>query len=489
MNAVMRASQLAALLLVSSVVINVLPASGQSLTPLNSPDGQDEDRFGSAVAVSGDVAIAGSPGSDFDPIATYEGAGAAYVFRYDGSTWQFEEKLRDSDSERGGSFGYPVAVDGDVAVIAKIMDNDIAPATGAAYVFRYDGSTWTQEQKLLPDDAVLGDSFAREVAIDGDVIAVSSPSGGAGAVYVFRYDGSTWTQEQKLIGADANADVRMGPAIDVDGDVIAIGSRTYNLNVQSPGNAWVFRHDGSAWVEEDLPVAATRANAFFGESVAVDGDEIAVGASSADAGTGAGQLATGAVFVYRYVGGTWTNTQKLADGVFTGDAFGYSVSMDGNVLASGALNAGSRAGRVHVYVRSGGTWMPHDSFFSTDAMVNDFVGRDLGVSGSHIVASDDLARRSPQTPDVGRFHVYELASGVSIESDGHAVSAGPAVGALYPNPFSDVVTLTIEGATGSEPVHVEVYDLLGRRVETVVSTQSATHSASQDGRRSRSLAA
>ena len=46
---------------------------------------------------------------------------------------------------------------------------------GAVYVFRFDGSTWVQEQKLVASDAEAGDIFGWSVGVSGDVAAKKSP--------------------------------------------------------------------------------------------------------------------------------------------------------------------------------------------------------------------------------------------------------------------------------------------------------------------------
>ena len=88
----------------------------QIMLPL---DGAAGDEFGFSIAVSGDVAIVGAPYADLPPNIT--DAGAAYIFRFDGSEW--------------------VAIEGDVAIVGTPGDDTAASEAGAAYVFRYSGST------------------------------------------------------------------------------------------------------------------------------------------------------------------------------------------------------------------------------------------------------------------------------------------------------------------------------------------------------------
>jgi hypothetical protein len=58
------------------------------------------------------------------------------MFRYDGTGWMEEAKLLASDGAEGDGFGYSVSLSGDTAVIgAYCDDNDNGADSGAAYVF------------------------------------------------------------------------------------------------------------------------------------------------------------------------------------------------------------------------------------------------------------------------------------------------------------------------------------------------------------------
>src|SRR5262245_9076109 len=58
------------------------------------------DWFGTSVAIDGDVAVIGVPGDD-DPV----NSGAAYVFRFDGTAWVEEQRLKLSDAKNDEEFG------------------------------------------------------------------------------------------------------------------------------------------------------------------------------------------------------------------------------------------------------------------------------------------------------------------------------------------------------------------------------------------------
>ena len=67
-------------------------------------------------------------------------AGAAYVFRHDGMSWNEEQKLLAADIGTNEWFGYDVAVAGDTVLVGAYHDNDLGRFAGSAYVFEYTGS-------------------------------------------------------------------------------------------------------------------------------------------------------------------------------------------------------------------------------------------------------------------------------------------------------------------------------------------------------------
>jgi hypothetical protein len=198
------------------------------------------DNFGSDVDVSGNVAIVGGFWAD-----------AAYIYRRIDSDWVEEAVLIIEDSRPADLFGKSVAIRGDVAVVGAPGDDENGVLAGAAYVFRFHAasSTWVQEAKLLASDGALTDFFGSSVAISGEKVAIGAPLEGdvAGAVYVFRYDGSTWIEEVKLIAEPpATTPGVLGASVAIDGDVVIAGALGDDSPAQNAGSAYVFRFNGSA---------------------------------------------------------------------------------------------------------------------------------------------------------------------------------------------------------------------------------------------------
>lgn len=221
--------------------------------------------FGYSVAIQGDRAIVGAP--ELGPGTAQ--IGSATVFVRNGSTWSVEATLTPNDGVPGDAFGSSVAIDGDTAVVGSAWGN-----TGA-YVYSRSGSTWTFATKLAPDTGLdFAANFGAAVDIDGDRIAVGAPgldyrSYDSGAVYLFEGSGATWTQVAFLIASDGTVVTQVGRDLDLEGDILAVGSHNQG--------AYVFERDVHGVWAETIKLVAPSAPSSFGNSVALSQARIAVG--------------------------------------------------------------------------------------------------------------------------------------------------------------------------------------------------------------------
>ena len=228
-------------------------------------------RFGHAVAVSGDRIVVGAPG---DPVGDLP-AGAAYVFRRQGSSWRQEARLTAGDAEARDLFGAAVAVSGGLVAVGAPADDDQGSMTGAAYVFRHQGGRWRQEAKLLAEDAAALGEFGKAIALDGETVVAGAEGAGdvgkfAGAAYVFGRRGGGWRQEAKLLAADRKPADRFGNAVAVHRDTIAVGAHFADAAGEGSGTAYLFRRADGQWREAaKLVPAGGTAGEEFGNAVAI----------------------------------------------------------------------------------------------------------------------------------------------------------------------------------------------------------------------------
>lgn len=296
------------------------------------------------------------------------------------------------DPDAGAEFGYAVDLFGSASIVGARRE-DCLPSTecGAAYLYRWDGANWNPDGKLVASDAAMTDRFGSAVAIDGDRVIVGSPTANlamladAGAAYAYTYDGMVWGNEAKLVASDGAAGDQFGYAIAIDGDLAVISA----VNADGHGAAYVFRHDGLSWGEEDKLVPGTAAAGdAIGQSVAIDGDVIVVGGMNVNCVAGAD---CGAAWVFRWDGLNWVEEQKLtAPDAFTGDWFGFAAGVSGNsILISSPVDnctAGTVCGSIHPFTWDGATWNHGGKIVPYDQDAGDFFGGSLVVDGTTALA-------------------------------------------------------------------------------------------------------
>lgn len=268
--------------------------------------------------------------------------GAAYVFTRDSTgQWSQHAYVKASNAESDDRFGQAVAISGDGGTFAVGATGEKSTATGiggdqsnndsefrgtgAVYVFIMsgDGSTWNQQAYVKASNSSDGDHFGASVALsfDGNTMAVGAPwetnsatgistdGGGetdygatfSGAVYLFsRDDADVWSQQAYIKASNTRRNQAFfGSSLDLsaDGNTLAVGAP-----------------------EEDSNIAG-----------------IVLGSSAENSG-GTGNI--GAVYVFTQNGGSWAQHAYVRAPVpgFV-DYFGYSLDLtrDGRNLAAGAI--------------------------------------------------------------------------------------------------------------------------------------------------------
>ena len=126
-------------------------------------DGDDDDGFGTAVSVSGDVALVGAP---FDDVVAGD-SGSAYLFERTALGWNPSARLTPNDGAADDWFGWSVAVEGGTAEIGAPGDGDPGASSGSVYVFQRTALGWIQVAKLTVPGGAPDDFLGAAVSIFG----------------------------------------------------------------------------------------------------------------------------------------------------------------------------------------------------------------------------------------------------------------------------------------------------------------------------------
>ncbi|MBX3745654.1 MAG: tandem-95 repeat protein [Verrucomicrobiae bacterium] len=386
--------------------------------------------YGFAVGASRHHAAIGAP----EESGPGSNAGAVYVrSRNSGGAGQWGQAARlvPTDPLSGAQFGRSVAMDRETVVAGAPGARAGTITSGAVYVFEPSApgaNDWqAQAVKLVPSDPVNTDTFGFAVAISGDIIAVGAPQqdqfgNNAGAVYLFRRTAfRTWSQAAKIIGTGSAAGDRFGHSVSISGDYVVAGAPENDVNGSNAGAAYVFRRTGlTSWIQEKrlLPLTPAGGNGGasadqFGFAVAIDDDHAVVGAPLNDEG---GNNRGGAYLYRRDLGGTgnWGQVRKLlGPDALNNDEFGRSVSISENVALIGMPFAGqsnqSRWGVAFSFGRDKdgpGAWGVLEKIIAPDNTNNDEFSYAVALScGTAVIGA---RRDNSFANSAGSAYIYDL---------------------------------------------------------------------------------
>ncbi|CZF79964.1 FG-GAP repeat protein [Grimontia marina] len=476
---------------VGSTLSNELSLSPSDITALityiKASNTDIDDSFGRPVSLSSDgstLAVgayseaSSSSGINSPPDNLAAIAGAVYVFRYLDGHWAEQAYLKASNSQEGDRFGWALALSADgntIAVGAYAEDssssgvnsipNEAATLSGAAYIFRNAGGSWSEEAYIKASNPGASDYFGWFVTLssDGNTLAVgayaedSSATGvnnaennslyNSGATYVYRFTGGSWAQEAYIKASNPDASDYFGYSVSLsgDGNTLAVGatwedSDTTGINstpndlLSAAGAAYVFRYSGGVWSQQAYVKASnTGIGDRFGWSVSLSGDGNVMAVSSryedsstigVDSVPDEGATDAGAVYIFRYSGGNWGQDAYIkASNTGAGDYFGWSVdlSSSGNTLAvgareedSGTLSINSTpddgavdSGAAYIYRYENAIWAHHAYLKSPNTGAGDnfgvsvSLGKDGGMLAVGAFLEDSSTTGVGSTPDEG----------------------------------------------------------------------------------------
>ncbi len=406
-----------------------------------------------AITVNGATVQSGITSSDIildlgnNEISVVVNGGEAYTITINRGAAVIEQMAygKASNTDLGDKFGVSVSLSGDTLAVGSRgedssatgvggnQNDDNLSSSGAVYIFRRNGSTWTQEAYLKAFNADAGDLFGFKVSLSENTLAVgvhaedsnatgvdgdgdNNLSESSGAVYIFSRSGVAWSQEAYIKASNTGAGDLFGSSVSLAGDTLAVGAVGEDSNATGVGGAendnnagssgavYFFKRSGIQWSQEAyLKASNTGAGDRFGTSVSLSGDTLAVGA------TGEGSNATGtagiendnsadgsgAVYIFKKVGTTWNQEAYLkASNTELGDKFGTSVSLSENILAVGASdedsgaigvggvendNTAENSGAVYIFTRKSSNWTQEAYLKASNTGAGDLFGATLSL--------------------------------------------------------------------------------------------------------------
>lgn len=348
-----------------AVYIYVKPVGGWAnmteVAKLTSSD--NGEGFGVSVAISGNTIVVGAANtSNFDAPAA--GPGAAYIFVRPVGGWvnmTETAKLTASDGLPGDAFGDSVSITGNTVAVGAFfaVDSHGNGFAGKAYVFVRPSPGWSgnlnQTAELTVSDSQLLNYLGASIATNGNTVVAGAygHNNFQGTAYVFARPAGGWvnaTQTAELTASDGRGSDDFGFSSAISGNTIVEGA----VNARgSKGVAYIFVEPVSGWTSttQTAELQAPNAAQFdgFGQSAAISGNAVVVGAPGAT--VGANQL-QGALYVFIKPVTGWVNSsrgmQLIASDGAANDNFGVSAAISGSTVVGGAPKS-TTPGEAYVY--------------------------------------------------------------------------------------------------------------------------------------------
>lgn len=378
-----------------------LPVNAQTYRSDNTANTLLQGFGGAAVIGNGEVLV-GSVGQT-------SGTGEVYVFRNMEDKWKEATRLQASNGDNDNRFGRAMALDGNTLLVGATVQNN---NEGAVYVFERDAAgNWAEKGTLVPESIAEGDNYGRTLAISGDFAfaATVGHNEGRGAVFAFQKDADgNWVEKQMLVPEDIQAGDFFGLSISAAGNRVVIGAPAYQRQ-DAAGAAYVFKYDEASgmWSEETkLEDTELDGRSAFGAAALINGTYAIVGAP------GVNEFA-GSVYIYAYdeEAEQWDeNGQLTAFDASPRSQYGNTLAMVDNALWVGAPFASDFAGSVYVHdfdfnamnwsgvnkiwAADGGQGHQFGSMFAVngDLAVIGSTGMDNGEGGAYIYARNDMGK-------------------------------------------------------------------------------------------------
>jgi hypothetical protein len=354
-------------------------------TKLLAGDGVMGDNFGWSAAISGSTAVVGATNDDGQ-------TGSAYVFVGNQGAWTQQAKLLANDATAGNLFGYSVAISGETALVGAIYDDDKGIYSGSVYVFVRSGAAWSQQAKIVAADGAASDWFGTSVAIEGDTAIIGAAfdddkGEDSGAAYVYVRSGAAWALQAKIVPADGASDDCFGGGVAIAGNTAVVGAFGDTDKGNNAGSVYVFTRSGAVWTQQ-AKLLASDGGAFdrLGGAVAIANDTIIAGADGDDDKANE----AGAAYIFVRNQGVWTQQAKLvaSDGAAL-DAFGEAVGISGDTAIAGSGlddDKGDKSGAAYLFVRSQGAWTEAAKLVASDGQAVDRLGASVAISGDTALA-------------------------------------------------------------------------------------------------------
>lgn len=206
--------------------------------------------------------------------------------------------------------------------------------------------------------------------------------------------GNAFGQLSKLPRPDSLGSAFFGGAVAIDGDWAVVGATGDDTCGPNSGSAWIYHREGTAWeLKQRLSPSECEEGAFFGNSVSLHGNRIAVSAFR----TFIGRAVSNHVYIFELDEGLWSQSARIAspDRDASGP-FAAAIDLQGNrllVTSAGDASGTGSNGKGFVFRRSNSRWILESTLTSPLPLRSGTLGMSAALDGRWIAISGSTYSR------------------------------------------------------------------------------------------------
>jgi hypothetical protein len=370
----------------------------------------------SALSADGNTLLIASEDNDANIYGGY-----VYVYRRSGTDFDYEGDLSKYDNVypyEFYSYGMVCALsaDGNTALVSGSGNSNI----GTAYIWEYDGSSWSDTELPAPQSAISAHSnygISCALSVDGSAALVSGHGGRSVSarfdayLWMKKRDGSGWVIDKHFENPSNIPYLGWRCALSGDGTVVLF---TGFDDTNTGGYAYIhWKQSDGTWSNQDLSV--DNVNGAYGYACALSADgKVALI-------TGHGRVnykyKTGTAWVWKFDGTDWYKDASLSrQDVSTYYGLSCSLSADGSIaMICGKASAANQNGQVYFWKDNGTSWSvisQHDDLLSSTGKMGTHCS--LSASGEYGIVTEQMTNVG-STCKLYQFKLDESSTITSVD--------------------------------------------------------------------------
>lgn len=348
----------------------------------------------------------------------------------------FNTTVFDNNGSEDENFGRVVAVDGNLVAVG--VSNQSDNIYKKVYIYEISENNGSLDLKFIvqPDNLNSNDTtnFGSSLALRNGFLLVGAYGAyvnnvwAVGASYLFDVNGSSPQQLARITASDGSSGDyfggNSGRGVAISDNLLVIGAHGDDPNGnQDAGSAYIFRRESNGDITEITKLIAPdgRSNDYFGSAVAVDGNFIAVGASSADVERdGSLQGDAGKVYLYKMVDGNASYVETLTfEYPHSSAYFGGSLGISDGMLAvgsfrneyntDGSFSGHTDSGSVSLYKLTENSPARSTAFLKSPVPVQSgYFGWSVDMQGNQLLVGA-YQEDSERAADSGAAYLFEIS--------------------------------------------------------------------------------